>query len=234
MDSTNDYLRRENLPDRTMVYTFHQTAGRGRSGRKWVESRRSNLALSVMIKPDALEVPFWRIALLALPMVELLRARAIDDVWIKWPNDIYVGSKKIAGVLAESVIRGSKLERIVAGIGINVNSTAEELQVIGKPATSLFCETGELQELESFAADYIARLSRMLDNNFSWPTIRTQWLAESGMVGRWFTWFAPQGAVEGRVVDVDAAGILILETAAGISKITAGDIEVAGARLCQP
>ena len=233
VDSTNDYLRRETLPDRSIVYTFHQTAGRGRAGRRWLESAGSNLALSVIFRPEAPEEPFWRVALLALPMAELLRAWPIEDVWIKWPNDIFVGGKKIAGVLAESVFQGGRITKIIAGIGVNLNSTADELAAIGRPATSVRCETGQELDLAGFAAAYLDRLSRIMSERLTQAVIRERWLAGSGMVGRHFTWTTPQGLVAGRVADVDGAGVLMLETAAGIIKITTGDLAAGEGRIVQ-
>jgi len=164
--------------------------------------------------------------MLSLPMAALLRALSVQQVWIKWPNDILAGGKKIAGVLAETVMEGNRMIKIIAGIGINVNPTASELSHIPKPATSLYCETGRLQEMERFTEAYITLLAKLMEDELPVPMIRERWLAESGMIGRSVEWASPDGSVRGRAVDVDEEGLLHLETAAGIIQITAGDLDV--------
>jgi len=226
IDSTNSYLQREKPPVGTIVYTFRQTAGRGRQGRSWIEVTDKNLALSVLFGAEPGEAPFWRIALLSLPMVELLNAFKVGAVWIKWPNDILAGGKKIAGVLAETVLEENRVTGIIAGIGINVNTSAEELTAVARPATSVFCETGQLQDLDRFAQEYIERLLRLLHENPPPRVIRERWLAGSGIIGRTLAWASPAGSVHGCAVNVDEEGLLWLETDGGIVKVAAGDVDL--------
>lgn len=226
VDSTNRYARRERLPAGTIVYTFRQRAGRGRLGRPWLDIEGKNLALSVIFDAGAGEASFWRIALLSLPMAALLKALSIHQVWIKWPNDILAGGKKIAGVLAETVMEENHMVKIIAGIGINVNPTAAELALIPKPATSLYCETGRLQEMRHFAEGYITLLAELMDEELPVPMIRQRWLTESGTIGRSVEWASPAGPVRGHAVDVDEKGLLHLETATGTIQIAAGDLDI--------
>ncbi len=224
VDSTNSFARREGLKTGTIVYTFRQTAGRGRLGRSWHEVEEKNLALSAVFAAREGESPFWRIALLSLPMAGLLRTLAVGEVWIKWPNDIMAGGKKIAGVLAEMVMEKSQIVKIIAGIGINLNATPAELSSIPKPATSLLCETGRWQDPGRFAGEYIARLSGIMEAEPPVKAVRERWLAESGMIGRMVECSSPTGPVRGRAVDVDEEGLLHLETDGGIVKAVAGDL----------
>lgn len=226
IDSTNSYLHREKPPAGTIVYTFRQSAGRGRQGKSWIEVNDRNLALSVLFGAAPGEAPFWRIALLSLPMADFLKSLKVGAVWIKWPNDILAGGKKIAGVLAETLLEENRITGIIAGIGINVNTTAEELTAVARPATSIFCETGRLQDLDRFAEEYLERLLRLLRENPPPGVIRERWLAGSGIIGRTLAWASPAGAVHGCAVNVDEEGLLWLETDGGIVKVAAGDVDL--------
>ena len=130
-DSTNDYLAKlmteEQVPEGTVVVADFQTAGRGQQGNKWSSAVGKNLLFSVLIKD------FNCFGLTPLPASRqflLSRAAALSvlsflEKWglhacIKWPNDIYVGDKKIAGILIENGLQGKALVRSIIGIGINL------------------------------------------------------------------------------------------------------------------
>lgn len=122
LDSTNSYAK-ENLTDLIngeIILAHEQTAGKGRLGRNWTSPAGASISLSLVLKSD---IPFERIPLLtqltAASLVKALDAWA--DVKIKWPNDIILNNKKIAGVLVETEFSGRSLKGIVIGIGINTN-----------------------------------------------------------------------------------------------------------------
>lgn len=130
VDSTNSYaseiLRQNAVPDGTMVSTEEQTMGRGQRGNSWESEPNCNLALSLILYPRFLKTDdqflitqFTSLAVADL-MAELLSGSA-EQVKIKWPNDIYVGDRKIAGILIENFIRDQQIHASVIGIGINVN-----------------------------------------------------------------------------------------------------------------
>jgi len=118
VDSTNDYVKRENLSPGTVVIAQMQTKGKGRRGRVWHDDGSGNVMMSVLFE-DGIEnvwkYPFYAAAAVFLTLKELgIKAK------IKWPNDIYVNDKKIAGILVETIIKGG-LKAVVLGMGINVN-----------------------------------------------------------------------------------------------------------------
>ena len=124
VDSTNEYLKREypKLEDMTLVYTNHQTSGKGRLGRSWSDYSES-LLLSILIKE---EIAPDKIELLPLLCGVCLHLSLYDfgiRNTIKWPNDILIGDKKCAGILLESIYK-EKLEALIIGIGINVNNSS--------------------------------------------------------------------------------------------------------------
>ena len=140
VDSTNKYCKEHisDLKDKTLVYTFNQTSGRGRLGRKWSYVGEDNIYASIVLKPsDTMSDIYSNLTqYLCLILAEVFEEYNVDSK-IKWPNDILINNKKISGILAESVINKSKLEGLIIGFGINLNCETGVLDLIDKPATAL-------------------------------------------------------------------------------------------------
>ena len=128
LSSTNDKMKeltnKEDLPEFTIVITKFQTAGRGQEGNSWESLEGENLTFSILLRPDFLEPQdqFFISKVISLAIVRVLTDRGIDAM-IKWPNDIYAGDKKIAGILIENELMGNSISISIAGIGLNVNQT---------------------------------------------------------------------------------------------------------------
>ena len=126
VDSTNSYLA--NLPIEQQqhglcVSTQYQTKGRGQAQNVWESEQGQNLLFSLMLFPHEVE-PDQQFAIseiVSLALVELLEQELGKEVTIKWPNDIYLGNSKLAGILIEHTICGSMLTKSIVGIGLNVN-----------------------------------------------------------------------------------------------------------------
>lgn len=120
--STNDVA--QGRAEGAVVVARRQTAGRGQRGNRWDSAAGENLTFSVVFEPRFLAAAqqFLLSEAVSLAMVDAL-ARFGIEVAVKWPNDIYVGDRKVAGILIENDVRGSMLGRSVAGIGLNVNQT---------------------------------------------------------------------------------------------------------------
>ena len=133
LSSTNLYLKENynSLYDLTLVYTNHQTEGRGRLGRTWVDN--DDLLFSILIKNN-LTNPTDYTFLIALTVLNVLKQLGLKPL-IKWPNDLIVNKKKISGILLES-ISTDKIEALIIGVGINVNTTMFPKELFFK-ATSL-------------------------------------------------------------------------------------------------
>jgi BirA family biotin operon repressor/biotin-[acetyl-CoA-carboxylase] ligase len=152
--STNTHalelIRQKNQPEGTVVITPSQTGGRGNRGNTWESAPGKNLSMSIILKPHflALDLQFdlSRIVSLALSaLLDELIDNELHPVRIKWPNDVYIGNRKIAGILIENVIQDSKLSASVIGIGLNVNQTV----FIHAPSAV------SLQQLESKSFDLL-------------------------------------------------------------------------------
>ncbi|MEI7595230.1 MAG: biotin--[acetyl-CoA-carboxylase] ligase [Bacteroidota bacterium] len=130
IDSTNSYLQNivdtGNCKEATVVYCAKQTSGRGQGSNKWESNPNENCTFSVYINPSFLKASeqFYFNKAICLSVCELVEKYSkVDEVKIKWPNDIYVQDKKIAGILIEHAVLGDNLYSSITGIGLNVNQT---------------------------------------------------------------------------------------------------------------
>lgn len=158
VDSTNNYARQLAeegfVREGTVVWAHEQTAGRGQMGTVWVAKKDQNLTFSVMLFPGvAVEKQFLLNKALTLGVCDYMRHHGAPAV-VKWPNDILVNKKKLAGLLIENTLSGSNIRYSIAGLGINVNQ--EDFNSLPN-ATSLYLCTGKkhiparaLQELCMF------------------------------------------------------------------------------------
>lgn len=161
--STNTYLKEHigEIEPMTMVTAVEQTAGRGQRGNTWESEPGKNLTFSFYIQPDMLPAEQFAISeAVALAFVDLLAGCGVE-ARVKWPNDIYVGDKKICGILIENSIMGKSISQSVVGAGLNVNQT-EFLSDAPNPV-SMKNITGKEYELEEVAD----RLGEALENRLA-------------------------------------------------------------------
>jgi len=129
VDSTNTYadnmLQKSDLEEGTVIWAFEQFAGRGLNENRWESEPGKNLTFSVILHPGFLspEKQFQLNKAISLGVFDFMN-NLIPDLAIKWPNDIYVGTRKIAGILIENRIIGTRIKNSIAGIGININQTS--------------------------------------------------------------------------------------------------------------
>jgi BirA family transcriptional regulator, biotin operon repressor / biotin---[acetyl-CoA-carboxylase] ligase len=173
LPSTNDFLA--NLPQITegvVVSTFHQTAGRGQMGNRWLGEPHQNLAYSIHLLPTFLQAQeqFHLNKIVALAVHDLI-GKTLSDVEfqisekfntstssssIKWSNDVYIGDKKVGGILIQNSLSGSRLQSCIVGIGLNINQLDFPKNI---NATSLRLETGQSFDLLPF----VEKLTRCLE-----------------------------------------------------------------------
>lgn len=144
VDSTNLYAKKNlvNLPDKSIIIANRQTAGRGRFDRNWIDLGNDNIFMSIILKPSD---NFMQCYPNLTQYLSLVTCKTFDeyglDTKIKWPNDVLINGKKIAGILSETVMHGNIFNGLVLGIGINLNADKESLSLIkDKEATALNLE----------------------------------------------------------------------------------------------
>lgn len=161
MPSTNTYLKKldaEEVEQGTVVLTDNQLKGRGQYERTWESHAEKNLTFSMVFKPQDTEGYHVLTMACALAVVEQLKEVGSEIcTYIKWPNDVLLNDKKVAGLLTEAVFLGNKPDRLIIGIGLNVNQRTYPGELAGK-ATSIRLETGQKISREDFLAHLLQRI----------------------------------------------------------------------------
>jgi BirA family biotin operon repressor/biotin-[acetyl-CoA-carboxylase] ligase len=152
--STQDLLRDAALPEGAVAAAAHQTAGRGRLGRSWEDVPGESLLCSILLRPP-ISAALPQLSLVcALAAAEAIEATGGATAAIKWPNDVLLGGRKVAGILLES-----SAGAVICGIGVNVGQPAESLPVAPRvAATSMFVETGARHDRGALLATLLAQL----------------------------------------------------------------------------
>ena len=168
VDSTNSWISKneEELKAPVMVSCHTQYSGRGQRGNSWESAPGMNITASVLFKPQNFpaSLQFHISEAIALAMVDLLNFYGIKAK-IKWPNDIYVGDRKISGILVENMVVGKDIIRTIIGIGLNVNQV-EFLSSAPNPV-SMKIITGQsydIEDMELKFADFIEKFLFKLEN----------------------------------------------------------------------
>lgn len=222
------------LPDGTTVVADRQTRGRGRAGRTWWMPPGRALALSILLHPgcDAREMG-------SLPLVAgLALAEALDALGgpgarlkarLKWPNDVLVENRKLAGILCESRRRGGAGDAVVVGLGVNVAQAAEEFPPeLAGLATSLAME-GVRVTREAVAAALLNRLEPLWDEHAEGgrEAVLDRWRARADFWGQTVTVRTPSGTLIGIARSLDADGGLVISLPGGAeTTVLAGDLEL--------
>lgn len=182
--STNAYAatRADSLPSGDIIFADEQTAGRGQRGNSWEAEPGKNITMSIILKalPVAASQQFAVSEVVALAVADALSERLPEErrslVAVKWPNDIYVADKKIAGILIECALGGAEILYAIAGIGLNVNQT---LFVSDAPnPTSILLEGGDsIADLPALAREIGQRITAMLTSPFNPAAIHRRYLS---------------------------------------------------------
>jgi BirA family transcriptional regulator, biotin operon repressor / biotin---[acetyl-CoA-carboxylase] ligase len=222
---------RSGEPEGLVLVAEAQRAGRGRLGRRWESPPGAGLTFSVLLRPAGVPVAGlgWLPLLAGVALVSGVAAASAVEARLKWPNDVLVGQRKLAGILAEGW--GGA---IVIGAGINVSQQREDLPT--QAATSLLLEgvpVGEPRFRERLLAEVLAAFSRWYLAWRDQPSpgdaqasgLRAEYLRLSATVGREVSVLLPgERSLTGQATGVDRAGSLELVTAGGPAQVSAGDV----------
>jgi BirA family transcriptional regulator, biotin operon repressor / biotin---[acetyl-CoA-carboxylase] ligase len=229
-ESTNTFLKENDFEDKTILYTFNQTKGRGRENRNWINFSNKDLALSIGLKPQVVfQQNVWYISLISLSLIDVFKKLKIKNSWIKWPNDVYIENKKIAGILSESIWKNNSLSKFIIGIGININSCENDLKMItDKKTTSIFLETGKEVHLNDFVKMFIDSLSKwfLLFEKNKIERIKKEWIKYCNIINKKVEWKSNEKKTIGIISDIDKDGFLYLKTENETIKIICGEISI--------
>jgi len=218
-ESTNNYamqLVSDKYHEGTVVLAQYQGRGRGQAGSYWESEAGKNLLMSLILEPKFLEAgkQFYLSMVVSLALVNFLK-KYIEGVKIKWPNDIYVDDKKIAGILIEQSIKGAFIESSVVGIGLNVNQVrfvsdapnpGSMKQLIGKDFEIEVILDGLLKEIELW-------YDLLIQKAFS--QIEKAYLDNLFRINAWHNYRTTGEEFTARIVGVGEFGQLQLELQSG-------------------
>ncbi len=231
VESSNDEakaLADAGAEEGTLVWALEQTKGRGRHGRTWA-SPRGNLYLSLVLRPEcalaeAAQLGF--VAALAVGDAIGSVAPPMLEVTYKWPNDVLVHGRKVAGLLLESkTAADGALEWLILGAGVNIQSHPGDARF---PATNLIFESvgpevNEALVLDAFARHFLTWVNRWTEDGFA--PVRRAWLSHAHGLGEVIEISLAKETLRGTFRDVDESGALILELPDASQRVvTAGDV----------
>jgi BirA family biotin operon repressor/biotin-[acetyl-CoA-carboxylase] ligase len=210
-----------------VVIAEAQTSGRGRRGRAWASPPRRNLYFSVVLRPDLPPARAPELTLVAsLAICDALRQAGVE-AGIKWPNDLLASGKKIAGILTELAAEPDRVDWVVLGAGVNVNTRREDFpEEVRGEATSVLLERGQPAPRVLFAAACFTALESWLDRHAEegFEVIREAWRERTVTLGREVSVKVDGRELVGVAEDIDEAGALLVRTPAGVERILSGDV----------
>ncbi len=197
-----------------VVATEEQSAGRGRFNRAWVSPRSLNLHFTALLRPTAAQLPFVNMAATLATAHAASRfcgARAT----VKWPNDVRVGGRKIAGILIETAASSQGLAYALVGIGLNVNFDPTDHPEIADLATSIRRETGRPADRSAVLETLLARFDDLYAEVRRGKSLTERWAATLETLGRHVRLDWQGHEIEGLAESVDDRGNLVLRLADG-------------------
>lgn len=229
VSSTNRFLleNEEFQKHGTVILAEYQTEGKGRFKREWTSMKNTNLTFSIILKSNLTPNNIGLINLAS----SLSVAQSIENLFqlkveLKWPNDVLINKKKVSGILLESVSEGSKIKRLVIGVGLNVNQATFQGQYTISP-TSLKLETKKNVGRERVLSEIL----NTLEENFTLigkdrDKLTQMWRSRCRMIGEKIKVYDRGEERFGIFEDIDSNGLLLLKTQEDIETISFGDVSL--------
>ncbi len=227
VSSTQDFARELVLkgePEGTAVLAMEQDKGRGRLGRAWASPPGKNIALSMIVRP---KLPPAQAALLGLltsiAVADVLDAAGLASATLKWPNDVLVNGKKIAGILSEANLSNNRVEYVIIGVGLNLNTDLVDFPPELRPlVTSFLIETGRKADLVETAQSLLSNVAALRH--------RVDLEGPEFIPKLWEVRWAHKGLpvvvrdIEGTAESLDADGSLMVRRAGQLIRVNSGEV----------
>lgn len=229
IDSTNLWVKCniDKLLDKTIVYAKSQTQGRGRLQRSWVDLGEGNLFMTFVLKPSEKfdEIYANLTQYLSVTLCKVLEKLNVTPE-IKWPNDVLINGKKIAGILSEASVRGSEFKGLALGIGVNLNADEKDFSMIDKKVTSLNLELGKTIDMDEFrrvlVEEFFANYDEFLSKGFEF--IKKDYISRANFLDKELCVALVNETKKGVAKDVTNKGELVLATKEKEFILNIGDI----------
>lgn len=228
--STNSFLLDHitELKNGDVCVAEYQSAGRGRRGRTWVSPYGHHLYFSLFWTfPQGMAQAMGLSLVVACTLVEVLKSFGVENIGVKWPNDIYLDNKKLAGILIEMSGQADSQCQLIIGVGVNMAMSEEQGKGIDQPWSDL----SELVDMPDKTALVIA-LQKQLKRDIQLfereglAAFKTRWQAADLFYGREIRLLMGEKSVEGICRGVDEQGAVLLETADGVQAFIGGEISL--------
>ena len=229
LDSTNRYIKNLDSSEKDeglVIVAEKQLKGRGRKGNDWYSPAGTGLYFSILLEPEISVLDLSKInMIISLALYNVLKNKY--PVKMKWPNDIYLADKKIAGILIESNIEAEMVKEVIVGVGCNTNQEVfpDELN---KKAGSLLLFSGETVNNKNILTDILIEFDSLYsDFMIDGIDYFGVWKQELGIIGQEIKVKSNSNIIQGEVVDIDRQGNLILEKEGGNRQvISSGEVSV--------
>jgi BirA family biotin operon repressor/biotin-[acetyl-CoA-carboxylase] ligase len=231
LGSTNDLAKErasEGAPEGLLVIADEQLAGRGRRGRNWWAPAGSALLTSLLFRPLLSPAQAQQLTMLcALAAADAVTETTALTVDLKWPNDLIVNGRKLAGLLTESAVKVDRLDFAVVGLGMNVNADFANAPSFIVPATSLRLELGRAVDRLELLVAYLNDVARRYARLKGGESPRGEWASRLITLGQPVTAHLGEETLSGLAQGVDADGALLLRTADGtVYRLLAADVSL--------
>lgn len=235
MGSTNVYLKnlaQKGSPEGTVVIADEQTDGLGRLGRQWFSKEGANLLFSVLLRPGLPPTQIFVLSMIfALAGIDAVQQMTGLDAKIKWPNDIYIGEKKLGGILTEVAVQKGVVQHVVLGMGLNVNWNPSTEQTLMYPTSSIFAEIHQRVSREQLLANILIILeilyNEVMEDLNPAERFYKKWNDKSAILGKSVVIETGNERVQGEAASIDKDGALTLITADGNKRrFVCGDVSV--------
>jgi BirA family transcriptional regulator, biotin operon repressor / biotin---[acetyl-CoA-carboxylase] ligase len=230
--STNDViekLARDGVKEGVVVFAESQTRGRGRLGRKWISPARKGLWFSILLRPDLRPQEATQLTVAAATALwRAIHTTTGISTEVKWPNDILIRGKKVAGILTEMSAELDRVKHLILGVGVDVNLNAGEFPTdVRKIATSLRAELGKPVLRAELAVAILRELdhdyARVCDGHFA--DVADEWEERCTTIGQQVTISIGERKTRGRAESLDDDGALLVRTEHGhLERIIGGDV----------
>ncbi len=225
-DSTNRVAMewaRQGAPEGCLVVADYQSAGQGRLGRGWFGPPGQSLLFSLVLRPDLAPDRLGLVSLVAGVGLVATLAEEGFEARLKWPNDMLIGGRKVAGILSEAELAGDGAEAVVLGVGVNVNLEREAFpSELRTTATSMSAEAGRSFDRRELLAAFLANFHRSYaDLGVARPSMLDGYRRLCDTLGTKVRVEGVEQAFEAVAVDIDASGGLVLDTG---EVVRAGDV----------
>lgn len=197
------------------IYTLEQTQGKGLGSNRWLSQRGQNILISFLFQPPiTIQNQFYFNQYFALAIRDFL-SKFIENPMIKWPNDIYVGNKKIAGILIEHSIQGDTLKYSIAGVGININQTLFEPEIPNPTSLSILTGiTFDIPELIDQLADSLNEHYHLIMNQ-NFKNLEEEYLTHLFQYQITARYLIQEQEIIGTIVGLSPIGQLLIQSATG-------------------